>query len=199
MGLSFKIAADPRQRSSSRVRVRRDGWPYFTVSDSRLPQPGGLGPHRYIPQQQDSTVLPPCNGFHFRCFLRLAELRLRYSNPPPHGVDSSLFWLLLHSLDRDRIENTTSHSFCIVLCVSVAKEMYLQSRCLAIVVSFFIVPAFMRHVALSCQYQSIYWLLPVWTQLRPEKGKRNGLYAWTHTYITYIRAEYHATKIVYEI
>jgi hypothetical protein len=38
-GLPFKIAAGPRQRSHSRVRVRVpwDSRPYFTVSDSRLP------------------------------------------------------------------------------------------------------------------------------------------------------------------
>jgi hypothetical protein len=36
-GLSYTIAAGPRQRSHSRVRVPWDSWPYFTVSDSRLP------------------------------------------------------------------------------------------------------------------------------------------------------------------
>jgi hypothetical protein len=36
-GLSFTIAAGPRQRCHSRVRVPCDSWPYFTVSDSRLP------------------------------------------------------------------------------------------------------------------------------------------------------------------
>jgi hypothetical protein len=35
-GLPFLLAADPRQRSLSRVRVPRDSWPYFTVSDMRL-------------------------------------------------------------------------------------------------------------------------------------------------------------------
>jgi hypothetical protein len=35
-GLSFTIAAGPRQRSYSRVRVPLDPRPYFTVSDSRL-------------------------------------------------------------------------------------------------------------------------------------------------------------------
>jgi hypothetical protein len=35
-GLSFTIAADPRQRSHSQVRVPWDSWPYFTLSDSRL-------------------------------------------------------------------------------------------------------------------------------------------------------------------
>jgi hypothetical protein len=36
-GLSFIYAAGPRQRSLSRVRVPWDSWPYFTVSDLRLP------------------------------------------------------------------------------------------------------------------------------------------------------------------
>jgi hypothetical protein len=36
-GLSFTTAADLRQRSHSRVRVPWHSWPYFTVSDSRLP------------------------------------------------------------------------------------------------------------------------------------------------------------------
>jgi hypothetical protein len=36
-GLSFTIASGPLQRSHSRVRVPRDSWLYFTVSDSRLP------------------------------------------------------------------------------------------------------------------------------------------------------------------
>jgi hypothetical protein len=36
-GLSFTFAAEPRQRSHSRVRVPWDSQQYFTVSDSRLP------------------------------------------------------------------------------------------------------------------------------------------------------------------
>jgi hypothetical protein len=50
--LSFTIASDPRQHSRSRVRVPRDSWPYFTVSDSRLPQPGGPGPLIYNPRKR---------------------------------------------------------------------------------------------------------------------------------------------------
>jgi hypothetical protein len=84
-GLSFTIAAGPRQRSHSQVRVLRDSWPHFTVSDSRLPQPGGLGPRIYIPQEQRDPIIPPGTGFPFRR-LRLAELHWRYPNPPPHEV-----------------------------------------------------------------------------------------------------------------
>jgi hypothetical protein len=68
MGLSFTNAADPRQRSHSWVRVPQDSWPYFTVSDSRLPQPGGPGPHIYTPQEHDPVILPG-TGFPFRRLL----------------------------------------------------------------------------------------------------------------------------------
>jgi hypothetical protein len=37
MGLPFAIATGSRQRSHFRVRVPYDSWPYFTVSDWRLP------------------------------------------------------------------------------------------------------------------------------------------------------------------
>jgi hypothetical protein len=76
-GLSFIIAAGPRQRSHFWVRVPQNSWPYFTVSDSRLPQPGGPGPRIYN---------PPGTGLLFRRLLRLAGLRWGYSNPPPHGL-----------------------------------------------------------------------------------------------------------------
>jgi hypothetical protein len=57
--LSFTIAAGPRQRSHPHVRVSQDSWPYFTVSDSRLPKPGGPGSHIYIPQEEGSPVISP--------------------------------------------------------------------------------------------------------------------------------------------
>jgi hypothetical protein len=76
----------PRQRSHSRIRGLRDSWPYFTVSDSRHPQPGWQGPHIYVPQEQGGPVTPPGTGFPFRHLLRLTGLRRRYSNPLPRGV-----------------------------------------------------------------------------------------------------------------
>jgi hypothetical protein len=59
----------------SRVKFPRDSWPYFSVSDSRVPQPGGPSPHIYIPQKQDGPVIPQGTGFPFRRLLRLAGLR----------------------------------------------------------------------------------------------------------------------------
>jgi hypothetical protein len=88
--LPFTIAAGPCQRSHSRFRVPGDSWPYFTVSDLRLPEPGGPGPRIYIPQEQGGPVITPCTVFHFRRLLRLAGLRWRYSNQPPCGVNAFL-------------------------------------------------------------------------------------------------------------
>jgi hypothetical protein len=83
--MSFTIAAGPRQRSHSWVLVPRDSEHYFTISDSRLPQTRGSGPRIYMPHEKCGPVMPPGTGFPFRRLLRLAGLRWRYSNPPPHG------------------------------------------------------------------------------------------------------------------
>jgi hypothetical protein len=64
-GLSFTIAAGPRQRSHSQIRVPQNSWWYFTLSDSRLPQPGGPGPRIYLPKEQGGPVIPPGTGFLF--------------------------------------------------------------------------------------------------------------------------------------
>jgi hypothetical protein len=56
-GLPFTIAAGPRQYSHSRVRVPGNSWPNFTVTDSKLPQPGGPGPSIYIPREQGGPVI----------------------------------------------------------------------------------------------------------------------------------------------
>jgi hypothetical protein len=90
MGLSFTFAAGPRQLSYSHVRVPRDSWPHFTVSDSRLSQPRGRGPRIYIPTGIGWPSYTPRHWVPFRHLLRLAGLRRRYSTLPPHG--SALNW-----------------------------------------------------------------------------------------------------------
>jgi hypothetical protein len=77
MGLSFTVAV-----VNSRVRVPRDSWPHFTVSDSRIPHPGGRGPCIYILQEQGGPVISPGTVFPFHRLLPLAGLRWRYSTPP---------------------------------------------------------------------------------------------------------------------
>jgi hypothetical protein len=90
MGLSFTIAAGPRQRSPSQVRVSRDSWPHCTISDTRLPQPVGRGSRIYIPPEQGGPFIPPGTEFPFRRLLLLARLRWRYSTPPPHEIRRTL-------------------------------------------------------------------------------------------------------------
>jgi hypothetical protein len=85
MGVSFTTAAGPRHRNHFQVRVPHGSWPYYTVSDSRLPQPGRLGPRLYIPQEQGGPVIPPDTGFPFRRLLWLAGLRWMYWTPPSYN------------------------------------------------------------------------------------------------------------------
>jgi hypothetical protein len=96
--LSFTTAAGPHRCSPSWVHVPRGSWPYITVSDSRLPQPGGPGSHIYIPQGQGGPVIPLGTGYPFWRLLRFKGLWWRYSNLLPHKCD----WLqseseLLHN------------------------------------------------------------------------------------------------------
>jgi hypothetical protein len=65
MGLSFTIVAGPRQRCHSQVRVPRDSWPHFTVSDWRLTHSGGPGPRIYIPRNRAAQLYPQALGSFF--------------------------------------------------------------------------------------------------------------------------------------
>jgi hypothetical protein len=65
MDLAFTIAAGPRQRSHSQIRVPRDSWSHFTVSDSRLPQPEGPGQSRYIPRNRVAQLYLQALGSFF--------------------------------------------------------------------------------------------------------------------------------------
>jgi hypothetical protein len=70
------LATGPRHSRHSRILL-----PYFNVSDSRLRQ----HEKRPMTQEQGGPVIPPENWVPFRRLLRLAGLRWRYSNLPPHG------------------------------------------------------------------------------------------------------------------
>jgi hypothetical protein len=130
-GLSFTIAAGPRERSHSWVGLWQDSWPYLTVSASRHPQPGGLGLRIYIPQEQGGPVVLAGTGFPFHRLPRLAWLQWRYWNPPPHGDISSSHWLplngslpSLNSVSTDRTENVSS----IIACSLVGGETTCPQR-----------------------------------------------------------------------
>jgi hypothetical protein len=65
MDLLFKIATGPRQRSHSRVRVPRDSWPYFTVSNSRLSSLEGQFPVFISPRNRVAQLYPRALGSLF--------------------------------------------------------------------------------------------------------------------------------------
>jgi hypothetical protein len=65
MGLSFTIAAGPCQRSRAQVRVPRDSWPYFTISDSRLPKLEGQIPIFISPRNRVAHLYPRALGSLF--------------------------------------------------------------------------------------------------------------------------------------
>jgi hypothetical protein len=81
-GLSFTIAAGPRQCSHSRVRVPRDSRPYFIVSDSRLffSSP---------PTTRSATVevLEPSSTRDSTCYLSVSDwtnlMRTKYRSSVP--------------------------------------------------------------------------------------------------------------------
>jgi hypothetical protein len=102
--LSFTTAVDPRQRSHSRVRVLRDSLPYFTVSDSRLPQPGWSGPGIYIPQEKGDPVIPRGTDFPFRRLLRLEGYDGGIRNRLHARMSRNSSWSSLHSLGMDSTE-----------------------------------------------------------------------------------------------
>jgi hypothetical protein len=94
-GLSFTTASGPRQCSHSTVGVPRDSWPYFTVSDSRLLQPGEPGPRIYTPPGTGWPTYTPSHWVPLRRLLWLAK----YLDPPPHrGNCNSWIVLLMTSL-----------------------------------------------------------------------------------------------------
>jgi hypothetical protein len=120
-GLSFAIASGPRKRGNS------------LVSDSRLPQSGGLGSSIYIAQEQGGPVIPPGTGFRFRRLIRLARDTVEVFEPAStHVLLANLpRRLSLYILGMDRIGNTASNSSSIIACVSVAAGTCLPSCRLA--------------------------------------------------------------------
>jgi hypothetical protein len=79
--LNFKLNYDRQSVGQSTIFYCPNSWDY--------PNLEGQVPHIYIPQEQGGADIPPGTGFPFRRLLRLAGLRWRCSNPPPHGMVAS--------------------------------------------------------------------------------------------------------------
>jgi hypothetical protein len=65
------------------------------------------------PLFRGDLVIPPGTGFPFRRLLRLAGLRWKYSNPPPHGLTNSTPLVLLITYRHVPCRKHSSHYCCI--------------------------------------------------------------------------------------
>jgi hypothetical protein len=122
MGLSFAIAAGPRHRSHPQVRVPRDSWPHFTVSDSRLPNLEARFPYLYSPR----TGWPSYTLRHWVLFSSPSTTRrttVEVFHPASTRLtELTLFVPCLH-LCTDHIEDT-------VLLLYVLRALPSNGRCL---------------------------------------------------------------------
>jgi hypothetical protein len=78
VGLSFKIAAVPHQRSQSWVQVHRT---HDHILLSQIWDSPNL--EGQVPKEQGGPVIPQGIGFPFHHLILLIGLQQRYSNPPP--------------------------------------------------------------------------------------------------------------------
>jgi hypothetical protein len=168
MGLLFTIAADPRQRSHSQVRVPRNSWPHFTVSDSRLPQPGGPGPRTYISQEQGDPVIPPGTGFlqygdfgsHINNFLTMTKAQ-RYFTQTYTYIRRSIYW----SVGEVTGNETAS---CRKICITSSER---KTTCQNLLVQCFWTPSVDEPcVSLHIQFGlTIKLYVPPWSQTEPSR------------------------------
>jgi hypothetical protein len=132
MGLSFAIAAGPRQRSHSHVRVPQDSWQYFTVLDSILSQPGAPGPRIYIPQEEGGPVFYPRNRVPFSSPSTAGRATVEVFEPASTRASDLLAPVVFKITPRHgpRRNIPVSNSTPIVARRFVAAGTCLRSRCL---------------------------------------------------------------------
>jgi hypothetical protein len=107
-GLSFTVAAGPSQRSHSRIRVPRVSWPYFTVSDSRLPNLEGQVLAFISRWNRVIRLLPQELGSRFVAFYDSQG----YSGAIRPASQSSS----VHKMGTGRIENISNSVSCVSVC-----------------------------------------------------------------------------------
>jgi hypothetical protein len=86
-GLSFTIAAGPRQRNHFSDPSPTGLMPmFYCLRFETAPTWRARSPRIYILQEKGDPVIPLGIGFPFRHLLRLAGLCWKYSNKPPREV-----------------------------------------------------------------------------------------------------------------
>jgi hypothetical protein len=104
--------------------------PYFTstVSESRVPQPGGPGPRIYIPQESGYPVITPVTGFPFRHLIPLAGLRCRCSNPLPRGLLNCLHFVPLVTARHGHRRKHIFQQFYRCMLIRCCGDMFVRDR-----------------------------------------------------------------------
>jgi hypothetical protein len=133
-GLPFTIAASPRQRTHSRVRVPGDSWPYFTVSDSRPPTWRTKSPYLYL-QALGSLFVAFYDSQGYGGGIRTC-LQAEFAEFPPNWfpyiavarTKQEIPLLLLESLRNLETSHREHSSYCCVVAGTC-----ILSRCLAMV------------------------------------------------------------------
>jgi hypothetical protein len=109
MGLSFTIAAGPRQRSHSQVPVPPYSWSHFTVLDSILPNLKCQIPAFISPRNRVARLYPQA----------LDSLFIASYDSQGYG------WSIRPRFQTDWVENTVLNATSNVACVSVAAGTWL--------------------------------------------------------------------------
>jgi hypothetical protein len=129
-GLSFTIAAGLRQGSHSQVLVPRDSRPYFTISDSRLPQTWRARSPYLSPRNRVALLYPQALGSLFATSYDWqgygGGIRTHFHTG---FLTERSGYCSLCNLGADRVENAASNSSCIFACI-----------CSAVVASLLAVP-----------------------------------------------------------
>jgi hypothetical protein len=113
MGLSFTIAAGPRQCIHSHVRVPQDSWPHFTQIQD-FPNMEAMSPYLYPPEQH-GRVIPQALGSLSIALYDLQGYGGGDLNPPPHS-GGPVCYSLMHKFEAEQIKNTAPNSastFCV--------------------------------------------------------------------------------------
>jgi hypothetical protein len=102
MDLLLTVAAGTRQRSLSRIRVPWDSWPYFTLSNLRLPHAGGPGCRIYFPLEESGPIISP--GIEWGEVRRVRWVQSQsQSHVTTDGLSVSMSWCKDHSGTCDQI------------------------------------------------------------------------------------------------
>jgi hypothetical protein len=144
-GLSFRIAAGPRQRSHFRVRLPWGSWPYITVSDSKRPFSSPPTTRRATVEVFDTASKRELSLTLLNWILLYNHFVLAKQKTQPLYCWKGVFTAPLQS----------NGSYSIVACLFVAAGMFTESLS-SNERLFWIISAFGRHITIRSNWCFIY-------------------------------------------